>query len=488
MKRTRCLSLAMLLTVALVSMSCGRGDDGEASAPTSTTNDVPATGATAAIPTTTAAKVDSKLCPVKALDTAKGPVEVSFWHSMSAANEDALEKLTEKYNAGQTKVKVALKYQGTYDESIQKYVAGVRGGELPSMIQTEETAMQTMIDSKSIVPIGSCVVAENYDLSDYSPGLISQYTFASVLQTMPFQLSNPILYYNKKAFRAAGLDADKPPTTLTEILEASRKIVATGKAKGAADKAFALEIQAWYPEQFLSKAGEAVVNNDNGRNARATAAKLDSKTFTDTLQWIVTMNKEGLMLNAGRNVSGQNHFLAVANGDVAMTFGTSAALGTVYQLLPAFPNIEIGLAPLPGPTGAGVTIGGGSLYMTTKTSDEQKAAVWDFMKFLNTPENQSYWHVNTGYIPTRISATKSAEVQKFWTERPGFKVAFDQLAASKLPVGGGGPLIGDYLGFRAALESALESVVADGDVAKAQSKAQADATKAITDYNKRIGA
>ena len=110
------------------------------------------------------------------------------------------------------------------------------------------------------------------------------------------------------------------------------------------------------------------------------------------------------------------------------------------------------------------------------------------MKFLNTPENQSFWHVSTGYIPTRISATKSAEVQKFWTERPGFKVAFDQLAASKLPVGGGGPLIGDYLGFRAALEASLESVVADGDVAKAQSKAQADATKAITDYNKRIGA
>ena len=345
-------------------------------------------------------------------------------------------------------MKVTLKYQGTYDESLQKYIAGVRGGELPQVMQTEETAMQTMIDSKSIVPIGACVASDNYDLSDYPPSLIGQYSVGNVLQTMPFQLSNPILYYNKKVFRAAGLDPEKPPTTLTEILEASRKIVATGKAKGAADKGFALEIQAWYPEQFISKAGEAIVNNDNGRAARATAAKLDSKVFTDTLQWIVTMNKEGLMLNSGRNPSGQNHLLAVANVDAAMTFGTSAALGTIYQLLPQFPNVEIGLAPLPGP-GVGVTIGGGSLYMTTKTSDEQKAGIWDFMKFMNTPENQVFWHVSTGYIPTRISATKSAEVQKFWTERPGFKVAYDQLAASKLPVGGGGPLIGDYLGFRA---------------------------------------
>jgi sn-glycerol 3-phosphate transport system substrate-binding protein len=238
----------------------------------------------------------------------------------------------------------------------------------------------------------------------------------------------------------------------------------------------------------MSKAGEAIVNNDNGRTARATAAKLDSKTFTDTLQWIATMNKEGLLLNAGRNPSGQNHFLAVANGDVAMTFGTSAALGTIYQFITQFPNVEIGVAPLPGPIAAGVTVGGGSLYMTTKASDEQKAGVWDFMKFLNTPENQAFWHVSTGYIPTRLSASKATDVQQLWATRPGFKVAYDQLAASKAPIGGGGPLIGDYAGFRAALESSIESVVADGDVAKAQAKAQADATKAITDYNKRIGA
>ena len=133
MRRTRRLSLVMLVAVALVSMSCGGGDDSESSAPeTTATTDTPASsGSTAALPTTTTAKVDPKLCPVKALDTAKG-VEVTFWHSMTAANEDALKKLTDKYNASQTKVKVTLKYQGTYDESLQKYIAGVRGGELPS--------------------------------------------------------------------------------------------------------------------------------------------------------------------------------------------------------------------------------------------------------------------------------------------------------------------------------------------------------------------
>ena len=87
-----------------------------------------------------------------------------------------------------------------------------------------------------------------------------------------------------------------------------------------------------------------------------------------------------------------------------------------------------------------------------------------------------------------VGFEKSAEVQKFWTERPGFKVAYDQLANAKAPKGGGGPLIGDYLGFRNVIESSIEAVLANGDVAKAQSKAQADATAVIKDYNKRIGA
>ena len=106
MRRARRLSFAMLLAVALVSMSCGGSDNKGATPTTTPTTDTANPGATAAISTTTAPKVDPKLCPANALDSAKGPVAIDFWHSMTAANEDALKKLTDKYNAGQSKVKV----------------------------------------------------------------------------------------------------------------------------------------------------------------------------------------------------------------------------------------------------------------------------------------------------------------------------------------------------------------------------------------------
>ena len=48
--------------------------------------------------------------------------------------------------------------------------------------------------------------------------------------------------------------------------------------------------------------------------------------------------------------------------------------------------------------------------------------------------------------------------------------------------------MGDYFGFRTVIESTLESALTATDLAKLQAKAQEDATKVITDYNKRIGA
>jgi sn-glycerol 3-phosphate transport system substrate-binding protein len=148
------------------------------------------------------------------------------------------------------------------------------------------------------------------------------------------------------------------------------------------------------------------------------------------------------------------------------------------------------VARLPGPAGAtaGVTVGGGSLYMMSKSSDEQKAAVWDYMKFLSTAVSQATWHAGTGYIPTRVSAATLPSVQALWQQRPGFKVAYDQLQSAKTPPGGGGPVIGDYGGFRSAIEAGIESILGGTPAAQAQKQAQDAATKAIQDYNKRVGA
>ena len=433
-------------------------------------------------------EVEASACPVDALESADGPVEIEFWHAMTGANEEVLGELVGAYNGSQDKVEVRAIFAGNYQESLDKYLTALRGGDVPDVVQLEETALQLMIDSGSATPASACVEADGYDTSDFLPRVLDQFTVEDVLWPMPFNVSNPVLYYNAVAFEAAGLDPENPPATLAEVQEISRTIVESGAAKYA----MSLEIQGWYVEQWYAKAGETVVNNENGRSARATEATLQKPIGDEVFGWLRSMLDEELALNVGRNPSGRDHFLAIASGDAAMTIGTSAALGGIYDVLQGNPGlasrVDVRVAPLPGSDEGGVVVGGASLWMINKSPDAEKAAAWDFAKWLDEPEQQARWHAGTGYIPIRASAAELPEVTQLWAERPGFEVAFRQLTESGAAPGGGGPVIGGYPGFRDAVEEAIERVILQGaDATEALAAAQEKADAAITSYNDRIG-
>jgi sn-glycerol 3-phosphate transport system substrate-binding protein len=239
-------------------------------------------------------------------------------------------------------------------------------------------------------------------------------------------------------------------------------------------------------------AGEPLVDNNNGRDARAETATLNNDTMLGIFQWIRDMVDAGLIFNVGRNPSGADHFFALANGDAAFTIGTSGALGSVYDALDSGSvetDVDIGVGPLPGPVAGGPTSAGGAALWTVAngSTPEEIAATWDFEQWLVAPAQQARWHVNTGYIPISAAASEDPDVQALWAERPGFQVAYEQLADDNLPPGGGGPVIGAYVEFRNALEDAIEALVLnDADPQAALDDAQAAAAEAIASYNDRV--
>src|SRR5712691_10183328 len=121
--------------------------------------------------------------------------------------------------------------QTGYDDTFTKFKAGLGSGDLPDLVQLQDTSLQLMIDSRAVLPAQACVDAEKYDLSDHIARVIDYYTVKNVLWPMPFNVSNLVLLYNKQAFTRAGLDPEKAPGTFDEVRAASEKIVASGAAK-----------------------------------------------------------------------------------------------------------------------------------------------------------------------------------------------------------------------------------------------------------------
>ena len=431
-------------------------------------------------------------CPVDALDQATGPVEIEFWHAMVRANKDELERLTKVFNESQTKVRVKLSESPSYGDNFTRYKSGLATGALPDLVQIEDTALQQMIDSGSVLPASACVEADGYDTSDHIERVLAYYTVQDVLWPMPFNVSNPILYYNKSVFRAAGLDPESPPGTLEELRAASQAIVDSG----AATYGLAFKTDAWFFEHWTAMSGRPFVNNGNGRKARATEVLFDDEEGVAQWEWLQGMHRDGLLLSTGD--AGFDHFLAVGEGKAAMTIDTSAALGTIFQVLGSgqYAGVDLGAAPMPGPRSddGGVLVGGAALYIVNRSDPVEQAAAWEFAKFLNEPQRQAEWSAATGYIPIRRSATELAPITQAWQARPELRIAYDQLLSGADNEATAGPVIGAYgsggggEGVRGAVVEGLNSMfVRDLPAAEALAETARKADERIQEYNDRVG-
>ena len=101
-------------------------------------------------------------------------------------------------------------------------------------------------------------------MSDYIPRVTDYYTVKDALWPMPFNVSNPVLYYDKNAFTAAGLDPRSRRRRSPRCRLTRQKIKATGAYKSG----FGLKLDPWYLEQ-MSGDGRVAVREPRERSQRA---------------------------------------------------------------------------------------------------------------------------------------------------------------------------------------------------------------------------
>jgi len=439
--------------------------------------------------TTAAGAATSPSCPLAALNKASGTVEITFWHSMTRANEQTLQGLTDAFNSSQSKVKVNLVNQIDYVQTFTKYKAGLASGDLPDVVQLQETDQGQMIDTGTVLPASVCAKADKYSFSDFLPRVVSYFTVKGTQYAMPFNTSGPVLYYNKKAFSAAGLDPTKPPTNFDEVRAAAEKLKANG-----VEAPLGLKTEPGFFEHWRGLANKLYVDNSNGRKGTATKTVYNDKVGLQIYDFLSGMVKDGLATtNPDLGTGNFDNLLGIRSGTHAMAFETSAALGTISSVLAAGndPNIDLGVAPLPGPTGnskGGVLVSGGELFMVNKSAPEKQAAAWEYLKFLDDTANMTKWAIGTGYLPIRKSSAASADMQAYWAQNPYYKVAYVQLVNGPTNVATSGSVIGNYTGVRDAMRDAENAMFLNGTAPKTALKDASDkATAAMQDYNSRIG-
>ncbi|MUG64817.1 extracellular solute-binding protein [Paenibacillus campinasensis] len=408
------------------------------------------------------------------------PIKVVWWHSMSGELGTAVDQLIAEFNSSRSDIQVEGVFQGTYDESLNKLKASLGSNSGPTMIQVYEIGSRFMMDTKAIRPVQDFMDAEQYDISALEPNIKSYYTFDNKLHSMPFNSSNPILYYNKDAFKAAGLDPENPPQTYEEVAEAA-KALTTGDQTGAS-----FAIYGWFMEQFFSNQGAELLNNGNGRNDLATASQLNSPAGVKTLEWWKQMLDDKVLLNLGRKTDDTKK--AFAAGQIAMMLDSTASLRGIVNAAEGKFEVGTGFLPRPSDGGkGGVIIGGASLWLMNNKPEEEQKAAWEFMKFLADPTTQAYWHVNTGYFPVTTKAYDEPIVKENLAKYPQFQTAVDQLHQTEENLATQGAVMGVFPEARQLTETAIEEVLnGQKTPQEALDKAAQEITSKIEIYNKTV--
>jgi len=419
-------------------------------------------------------------------------VEITLWHSEFASALNAIQDLARRFNESQSEVKVKLAFQGTSDDNMAKVLSSVRGGQAPTIAYLDEIQAQRIIDSGGFRPVQDFLDLEDYDFSDFDEKTIQFYTVDDKLWAMPISLAVPLLYYNKIPFREVGLDPEKPPKDLEEMKEISRQFVKRDSHGNLTRTGMALDINPWYLEVVMGEHGDLYVNNENGREGRATAVEWDGPTGQAFFTWWRDVVKEDLALNVGRALTSPDYLLALGSGQAVMTRASSSGLRSVVDVLEgglAQTEVDLGIAPLPGvPGGTGYSaVYSRALWFAKDRPEEEQAAGWKFVKWLMEPEQQAEWFAGSGYLPTRTSSYDLPAAQDIMDKYPGFRVAMDFFLASPVTPATLGPLLGPFNEVREAMLQGLEeTVVGDKDPVAALTDASEEANQVIEDYNRRV--
>jgi len=412
------------------------------------------------------------------------PVTIQFWHAMGGARIELIQGIVDDFMKENPNINVEVQYTGSYNDTLNKTKAASKAGNAPHVFHIYEIGTLQMANSGIVTPIYEIEDWDPIDWDAFFSPVRNYYTIDGEHYSMPFNSSTPLLYYNKTFFEEAGLDPEDPPETFSEVVEYA-KVLKEKLPRLQAPVTW--NLHSWYFEEFHCLMDAPFVNNDNGRKGEfPTMAVYNGEAGQQILDWWTGMERDGLFLDVGPGWA--NHRAAFGSGEVAMVMSSTSDVNQLTGLLKEN-GWEMGTGYIPRPEGAkgGVTIGGGTLWISNGHPDDELLAALKLVKYISSDEPQVAWHKGTGYFPVRKTAMDQLEAEGWFEENPNFLTAFNQLLESPYTLNTAGSLMGVFPESRSLVETAIQKVYAgEMTVKEALDEAAEKTTESMLEWNELV--
>lgn len=420
-----------------------------------------------------------------------------WWHAMTGANNDEVNRIARDFNASQGAVELQAIYKGTYPDTLNAAVAAWRAGQAPNLVQVFEVGTGTMLAAGPAVKQVAQLAQETgiaIDPAKYIPAVRGYYSLPDGrMASMPFNSSTGLMWYNKDAFEVAGLDPEKPPATWPEFETAARalrdKWAKPGTARGGQELYAATT--SWFTwiqlETFAAVHNLPYATEADGFNGLNAELRLNQPALVNQLQRLLELAKEGAFRYAGRDAAPDPVFYS---GQAAIGFGSSAGRGDIvrnakFRWAPALVPYDPAVIAAPNNT----IIGGASLWVMTaprRTPEEYKAAAL-FLQYIGQPENDAAYHEHTGYVPVTTAGFQVAERDGYYAKNPGADMAIRSLTRGTVTDNSRGLRLGRLPEIRNIIYEEVEKALGGGQTAQAAlDSAQTRGNRVLRDFERSV--
>ena len=395
---------------------------------------------------------------------AQAATEIMWWHAMSGELGKHVEKLAADFNASQSDFRIVPTYKGNYTETVTAAIFAFRSRSQPAIVQVNEIATATMMAAKgAIYPVFELMrdQSEPFSPDAYLPAVTGYYSdVAGNMLSFPFNVSTPILYYNKDVFRAAGLDPEVPPKTWAEVGAAAKRLRAAGSPCG-----LTTSWPSWVlVENFSAFHNLPLATRANGFSGLDTELAFNNPDVVRHIAQLAEWQATKVFDYSGKGQSAEPRF---QKGECAVFIGSSGTRADIK----ANSKFEVGYGMIPyRPEIAGAPqnsiIGGATLWVLRDRPQTEYAGVARFFAYLSKPEVQADWHQFTGYLPITNAAYDLGQKQGYYAKNPGSDIAIKQITRGTPSENSKGVRFGNFTQVRTIVDEEFQALLANKKDAK----------------------
>jgi len=408
--------------------------------------------------------------------SAASATEITFYYPIAVGGPitKIFDGYAEAFHKAHPDITVKPVYTGSYQDSIVKAMTAAKAGNAPDAAVLLSTDMFTLIDNELIEPVDTLATKDSDKawIKSFYPAFMENSQAQGHTWGIPFQRSTIVQYWNKDAFKAAGLDPEKAPKTWDEMVSFGKKL--TKKDASGRVTQWGVEIPSsgfpyWLFQALTTQNGAILANQDGTKVAYNDPKVVEAAQFFADLSIKHEVMPKGII---DWGTTPKDFF----EGKTAVMWTTTGNLTNVK----ANAKFAFGVAAMPSKVRGGSPTGGGNIYIFKNKDKAKEQAAIEFSRFLTTPELAADWGIATGYVATRPDAWETPAMKKYVAEFPPALVARDQLkdAVAELSTH-------DNQRVTKSLNDALQAILANGKAPKAAlDQAQAEATRILATYQK----